>query len=123
MKGPERLCLVTDSSRALDMPPGPYRFGPREDGEWFESDGEVGRQGEVLASSVRGMDHMRRTFAAQTSASLPEAVRTASLTPAERAGIARECGSLEPGKRADVVVLSDELEVERVFVGGAELGR
>ena len=23
MKGPERLCLVTDANRALDMPPGP----------------------------------------------------------------------------------------------------
>ena len=29
MKGAERLCLVTDSSRAVDMPPGRYRFGPQ----------------------------------------------------------------------------------------------
>ncbi len=121
VKGAERLCLVTDSSRALDMPPGEYRFGPEVDGEPFESDGTVGRQGDRLASSVTGMDAMVRTMAAQTSASLAEAVCMASLTPAERAGIAGECGSLEPGKRADVLVLSRELEVERVFVGGEEL--
>jgi N-acetylglucosamine-6-phosphate deacetylase len=26
MKGPDRLCLVSDCSRALDMPPGLERF-------------------------------------------------------------------------------------------------
>jgi len=45
----------------------------------------------------------------------------ASLTPAELAGIAGEVGSLEPGKRADVLVLSRELEVQRVFLAGEEL--
>jgi N-acetylglucosamine-6-phosphate deacetylase len=44
----------------------------------------------------------------------------ASLTPAERAGVADDVGSLEPGKRADVLVLSRELGVERVVVGGDE---
>jgi N-acetylglucosamine-6-phosphate deacetylase len=121
VKGPSRLCLVTDSSRALDMPPGEYRFGPEADGEPFESDGAVGRQGARLASSVSGMDRMVQTMAGATSASLPEVVRMASLTPAELAGIAGEVGSLEPGKRADVLVLSRELEVERVFLAGEEL--
>ena len=42
MKGAARLCLVTDSSRALDMPAGQYRFGPKDTGTLFESDGTVG---------------------------------------------------------------------------------
>jgi N-acetylglucosamine-6-phosphate deacetylase len=121
MKGAARLCLATDANRALDLPPGHYRFGPRDTGTWFESDGLVGFvEGGSLASSVKGMDHMVRTMKASTSASLPEVVRMASLTPAERAGISRDTGSLEPGKRADVLVLSRSLEVERVFVGGQE---
>ena len=121
LKGPARLCLVTDSSRALDMPPGEYRFGPQADGEAFRSDGFVGRQGTRLASSVAGMDRMVQTMVRATSASLAEVVRMASLTPAERAGIADEVGSLEPGKRADVIVLTRDLEVERVFLAGEEL--
>jgi len=119
--GPSRLCLVTDSSRALDMPPGEYRFGPEADGEPFESDGVVGRQGARLASSVSGMDRMVRTMVGATSASLAEVVRMATLTPAELAGIAAEVGSLEPGKRADVLVLGSGLEVERVFLAGEEV--
>src|SRR6185503_17329384 len=53
MKGSKRLCLVTDSNRAMAMPPGRYRFGPVEDGAWFESNGKVGFvTGMGLASSV-----------------------------------------------------------------------
>lgn len=123
MKGPERLCLVTDSSRALDMPKGEYRFGNESDGEWFLHDGQVGRtlDGTSLASSTVGMDHMVRTMAKATQAPVHEVIRMASLTPAERTGIALECGSLEPGKRADVLVLDARLKVRRVFVEGVEL--
>ncbi len=121
MKGVERLCLVTDANRALDMAPGRYRFGPVASGTWFESDGNVGFvPGEGLASSVMGLDHMVRTMMAGTSASLAEAVRMASLTPAERVGMAVRVGSLEVGKLADVLVLTEELRVERVYLGGEE---
>ena len=45
----------------------------------------------------------------------------ASLTPAERTGIARETGSLEQGKRADVILLGRKLDVRRTFVGGVDV--
>lgn len=121
MKGAKRLCLVTDSSRAVDQPPGRYRFGCKDDGEWFESDGKVGFQpGHGLASSVVGMDTMLRTMLAATRAPLADVVRMATLTPAERVGRASEIGSLEAGKRGDVIVLDASLNVTRVFIEGAE---
>jgi N-acetylglucosamine-6-phosphate deacetylase len=122
MKGPERLCLVTDSNRALGMPPGCYRFGPIEDGSWFESNGRVGFvPGSGLASSVVALDTMVRNMKAMTTAPLEHVVRMASLTPAQRAGVANEVGSLAVGKQADVVVLDGQLKVRRVFVGGTEI--
>jgi N-acetylglucosamine-6-phosphate deacetylase len=125
LKGPRKLCLVTDANRALDLPPGNYRFGAAEDGSWFESDGRVGwAPGRTsLASSIVGMDHMVRQMKRDTSASLPEVIRMASLTPAELTGIAKHTGSLEAGKNADVVLLSRKLEVRRVFIGGEEMGK
>jgi N-acetylglucosamine-6-phosphate deacetylase len=121
MKGVERLCLVTDSSRAVDMPPGRYRFGPIADGEWFTSNGRVGIQTpESLASSIVGMDTMMRNMARMTSAGEVDAIRMATLTPADRVGMAAEIGSLEAGKRADVLILSRALDVQRVFIGGEE---
>lgn len=121
MLGPERLLLVTDANRAVDMPKGRYRFGPKAEGSWFISNGKVGinAEGTGLASTVMGMDHMVRTMKILTSASISETVRMGSLTPAERTGIAREVGSLEPGKRADVLVLGRDLKVKQVFLRGA----
>jgi N-acetylglucosamine-6-phosphate deacetylase len=121
MKGPQRLCLVTDANRAVDMPPGRYRIGNENDGEWFESDGKVGFQtGGGLASSVVGMNTMIWNMHKLAGASLPQAVRMGSLTPAERAGLAEQIGSLEPGKHADVVILGSGFNVQRVFMGGDE---
>lgn len=124
MKGAQRLCLVTDCNRALDMPPGRYRFGSQDDGPFFESDGKVGFvPGHGLASAVVGLDHMVRHMYKATSATLPEAVRMASLTPAERTGIAKTSGSLEKGKQADVLVLSKKLEVQQTFIAGVQVIR
>ncbi len=122
MKGPDRLCLVTDSSRAVDCPPGEYRFGSQDDGTLIVSDGQVGRtpEGGHLASSVVGMDHMLRTMREATNAPLPHLIRMASLTPAERTGLATTIGSLTVGKHADVVVLSPTLTVQQTFIGGEE---
>lgn len=122
MKGPSRLCLVTDCNRALDMPPGDYRFGSAEDGPWIESDGKVGFvPGQGLASSVVGMDTMVRTMVSGTSAALPDVIRMASLTPAERVGLAEEIGSLESGKRADILILDRDLNVKRCWLAGHEV--
>jgi N-acetylglucosamine-6-phosphate deacetylase len=120
-KGPRRLCLVTDASRAVEMPPGEYLIGPVEAGQPFLHNGRVGvGLSGGLASTVRGMDHMVRTMVEQTSASLVQAIRMASLTPAERIGIAADIGSLEVGKYADVQILNRELHTQRVFIEGVE---
>lgn len=124
VKGALRLCLVTDANRALDMPPGRYRFGSDDDGSFFESDGKVGFvPGQGLASSVVGLDHMVRHMKKSTSATLPDAVRMASLTPAERTGIAKTCGSLEKGKQADILILNRRLDVQRTFISAVEVPR
>jgi len=124
MLGPGRLLLVTDASRAVDMPPGRYKFGHLTTGTDFLHDGKVGRAIEGgLASSSVGMDHMVRTMLAATAAPLWEVVRMATLTPAERTGIADQTGSLTVGKRADVLVLSPTLAVKQVLVGGVVQSR
>ncbi len=119
LKTATRLCLVTDCNRALDMPPGKYRFGPQQNGTWFTSDGKVGWADEdSLASSVSGMAHMVRHMHQSANVPLTDVVRMASLTPAERVGMDSQIGSLQRGKRADIVVLSRRLKVKSVFLGG-----
>jgi N-acetylglucosamine-6-phosphate deacetylase len=124
IKGPDSLALVTDCNRALDMPDGEYVFGPLEGGEPFLRYDDVGLMPDrrALASSVRGMDHMVRTFVELTGCPIWEAVRMASLTPARIAGFDRHIGSIEPGKRADLLLLNRDLQVEQVYVDGVHGG-
>jgi N-acetylglucosamine-6-phosphate deacetylase len=74
--------------------------------------------GQALASGVVGMDHCVQTFHALTGVPLAQVVRMASLTPARIAGHADQIGSIEAGKRADLIVLNRALEVEQVYIGG-----
>jgi N-acetylglucosamine-6-phosphate deacetylase len=120
IKGPDRLALVTDCNRALDMPEGRYMIGPLDGGEPLISRDGVGLMpdGTALASSIQGMDHMVRTFLSLTGRPLWEVMRMASLTPARIAGWQQEIGSLEVGKRADLLVLDRELKVRQVYRDG-----
>jgi N-acetylglucosamine-6-phosphate deacetylase len=123
IKGPDRLALVTDSNRALDMPDGEYIFGPMDGGEPIVKKDNVGvmPDGQALASGVTGLDQAVRTFHELTGAPLYEVVRMASLTPARIAGFDNDIGSIALGKRADLVVLDPALQVTQVFVGGKHL--
>lgn len=123
IKGRERLALVTDSSRGLDQPDGQYVLGPLDEGEPLIKRGLVGLtpDGSALASSAAGMDHMLRTFLQLTQQPLPDVVRMASLTPATIAGVQQHLGSLELGKQADILVLSHDLHIRRVFIDGEEV--
>ena len=120
MIGPDRLCLVTDSSRALDMPSGEYIFGNNETGTWFQNNAKVGLTpaGDALASSVKGMDHMLRVMKNATSATLPELFRMASLTPARLTRLDQSIGSISPGKKADLLILNDSLQLKSMMLRG-----
>jgi N-acetylglucosamine-6-phosphate deacetylase len=68
-----------------------------------------------------GMDHAVRTMHYTAGIPLPEAVRMATLTPARILGQEGEIGSLEAGKRADLVVLDQALNVQSVYIGGVKV--
>ena len=123
VKGPDRLALVTDAMRAVNLPDGEYWFGPEGDGELVRRLDDVGvtLDGKALASGVMGMDHCVRTFHRLTGVPLPQVVRMATLTPARILGVDTEYGSLEPGKAADLVVLDADLTVRQVYVGGTRV--
>ena len=123
LKGPDSLALVTDSSRALDMPDGEYVIGPRDQGQTFLRKDGVGvmPDGKALASSVVGMDHCVRTFHQFTGLPLHIAVRLASLNPARILGLHQTLGSIAPGKQADLVVLDRELGVRQVYLAGKRI--
>jgi N-acetylglucosamine-6-phosphate deacetylase len=123
VKGPDRLALVTDAMRGMDMPDGHYVFGPKELNELVLKSNGVGLtlDGKALASAVAGMDEGFRNMVRATGAPLHVVAGMASLTPARIAGLDAEMGSLSVGKRADFVLINDALQVCETWVDGAQV--
>ena len=102
---PGRVALVTDAVAAAAAPDGEYALGPLA----ITATGGVARDaGGRLAGSTLTLDAAVRNVCA-LGIDLATALAAASAH-----------GSLAPGTPADVVVLDDRLEVERVLVGGHE---
>lgn len=87
--------------------------------------------GVLVSFTVDGVEHARNLpyHAAKAAAfGLPkdEALRAVTLNAAEILGLGNEMGSIEPGKRADLIVTDGDplqivTQVERMFIGGMEV--
>lgn len=110
-----RLVLITDCLRAGGMPDGEYSLG----GQAFTLRGNECRLADgTIAGSVLKMNEAVRNYRDYAGISMADAVRAGTLNAAESAGIAETRGSLEPGKRADIVLMDDSCRVLRTIVRG-----
>jgi N-acetylglucosamine-6-phosphate deacetylase len=111
-----RVALVTDATAAAGAGDGSYQLA----GVDFEVENGVARSADhVLAGSTVPMIEAVRNLVA-LGAPIEAALAAATEVPARIAG-RPDLGVLEPGARADVVVLDDGLEIVRVLVGGADV--
>jgi len=116
-KGPQGLCLVSDSMKGVGLPDGEYIIGDQrcvvEGGIALIAD----RPG-AIASSVTPLSGMLRY--AHRSYHIPLAVAwtMASSTPARVIGVDDRKGSLAAGKDADILILDRELQVAGVIAKG-----
>jgi N-acetylglucosamine-6-phosphate deacetylase len=110
---PGRIALVTDSITAAGASDGAYSFGSLD---VQVHEGTVRGPDGVLAGSVLTMIEAVRNLHA-LGATLAEAVDAATAVPARVLGL-RETGRLDVGLPADIVILDDSVEIERVLVAG-----
>ncbi|MCA2969364.1 MAG: N-acetylglucosamine-6-phosphate deacetylase [Acidobacteriaceae bacterium] len=121
-KGYDKLAIISDAMRGAGMPDGEYTFGPRHGMVAVVKNREARiPDGTALASSVYAMDEMVRVFRDATGVPLWQAVRMASLTPAEILGVDDELGSLRPGKAADVILLDEGCRVHGTWIAGGRI--
>ncbi len=84
------------------------------------SDLNYNEQGE-LSGSLLSLNKAVRNMKKHTGISWPEAVRLGTLNPAKLLGIDKKTGSIEPGKRADLVIMNEEANIHLVIAGGRRL--
>ena len=110
-----RMLLVTDAMPSVGGRDDSFQLAGRtvnvSDGRCTLADGTLAGSNLDMATAVRNTVNLLE----QT---LEEALRMASLYPAEFLGLAHERGRIAPGYRADLVQLDDDLNVRRTWIGG-----
>jgi N-acetylglucosamine-6-phosphate deacetylase len=121
-KGPEKICLITDSMKATGVGDGVYRWG----GEEIEVLGKRAtiRGSEILAGSVLSLNAAVKNMIEWTGVSTNQAINMASLNSANVLGLGDEIGSIQTGKLANLVVLDKDFNVvDTLLRGKSVLGK
>ncbi len=117
MFGAQRMILISDSMRATGLDDGEYTLG----GQPVTVKGNLAtlHDGTIAGSATNLMDCMR--FAVKHAGLLLEtAVMCATANPAKEIGIFDEVGSIAIGKKADFVLLDQDLNLAGVYIDGKE---
>lgn len=108
----DRALVISDSLRASGLPENEwYELGGQQvlvkDGKAMLPDGTIAGSISNLYEEVRNLIHFGIPF--------EQAVKAASYTPAKSIGLEHEIGSIAVGKRADLVVLDEHLDIVGVY--------
>ena len=111
---PSRLALISDAIAATGQGHGDYEV-------WGEkitvANGRTSNaRGSIAGSVITMLDAVKMMLS--LGASEIDVARMASSNPARLLGIDGECGSIEEGKRADLVAVDDRGEVQLTIMGG-----
>ena len=116
MGGEDRMILISDSMRAAGMPDGSYTLGGLDvnvvgNRATLASDG-------AIAGSVTNLMDCMKTAVKTMNIPLETAVACATINPAKSLGIDAEYGSIRAGKKAHIVLMDQELNVQQVIKDG-----
>lgn len=113
-KGPDGLSLISDAISAAGLPDGEYEM-------WEEKitvkNGRTSNSRGVIAGSVITMFEAVRVMQALGVSEINLA-KLSATNPARLLGIEEDCGSIEEGKRADLVALDAGGKLRLTIVGG-----
>ncbi len=116
MMGEDRMILISDSMRAAGMPDGSYTLGGLDvnvvgNRATLASDG-------AIAGSVTNLMDCMKTAVKTMNIPLETAVACVTINPAKSLGIDAEYGSIRAGKKAHIVLMDQELNVQQVIKDG-----
>lgn len=113
--GKDKSVLITDSMAGTGCPDGNYFIAGMpvivKDGRALTLEG-------VIAGSTLDLWDGVRNFMVFTGAPLADAIACATINPARMVKIDDHVGSIEAGKRADLLIVNAENEICRIFACG-----
>lgn len=114
---PGRICLISDSLRCTGMPEGFYPFG----GQQVElKNNECRLPDGTIAGSIATL-YQCMLNAIRFGIPREDAIRAATIIPAEEIGEEDRIGSIAEGKYADFVICDEKLNLREVYIGGVKI--
>lgn len=117
-KGQDHLVLITDSMEASMKEPGTYQLGGQK---VYVKDGTARLEDGTLAGSILCLNEAVKNAVEFFNIPLYTAIKCASLNPARSIGLDQEIGSIQVGKKADLIFMNDRYEVIHSFIDGKQL--
>ncbi|TGE39634.1 N-acetylglucosamine-6-phosphate deacetylase [Desulfosporosinus fructosivorans] len=114
-KSPERVCLISDGTRAVGMPDGEYELGGQKT---FVRQGMAQLPDGTIAGSAYPLRQGLKTLVQTLEYPLPKAVCYVTLNPAKLLGVDNRIGSLELNKEATFIRLSPDFDIKQVWLQG-----
>lgn len=115
---PHRIALITDAMRACGLADGTYSLYGQE---VTVTDGAARLAGGTLAGSVLTMSRAVQNMVELAGLPIETVLPLATEVPARIAGVSDRKGRLEKEYDADVVLMNERFEVERVWARGMEV--
>lgn len=115
MKTKERLVLVSDAMRAAGLNDGIYELGGQR---VTVSEGAARLKDGSLAGSTLNLRTAVYNMVRYLDIPICDAVRMASLTPAEAINLDSKKGSIEAGKDADLILFDGDINIKSVVIAG-----
>jgi len=113
-----KMLLVTDAMSPVGTTDTEFAFFS---GKVVRDGNKLTNEAGALAGSVLDMAGAVQYAVAQLGVEQAEALRMASLYPAEFLGIAAQVGRIAVGQRADLVVLDPQGQVTATYIGGQQI--
>lgn len=117
-RGPGRIFLVTDAMLTIGTDQPDFELNGRT---IFRRDGRLALADGTLAGADIDMLSSVRYAAEHFEIGLDEAIRMATIYPAEAMRIGNRKGRVAPGLDADFLLLTPDLELRSTWIGGAKV--
>ena len=117
--GDDRVIMISDSMMACGLEDGQYTLG----GQAVTVRGNLATLTEAgnIAGSVTNLMNCIRTAVKEMGIPLESAVKCATINPSKAIGIEKDYGSLSVGKKANVVLLDQDLNIVQIIKDGKKL--
>ena len=114
-KGSDNFIIVSDNGAQTGLPDGEYKIG--EFIKTIKNGVCTVNGGKTIAGSMQSMSSGARNLL-KLGIPMNEVSKMASYNPALAVSVEKEIGSIDVGKRADVIIVDADFNVEYTFIDG-----